>query len=145
MCEPVNFLLEESPLVGGLSLLLKQPGVVFLLLQYLHHGFPQVIAILLEHKILNYEWDLVGETVAGFLEDGVRRLSCRDLGLRPVAAEKPGGSGCMHGRLAKSWWSCLPNSCSVSNHGKVLSGLPNLYSPDIPAGTKNLHGRLASP
>lgn len=86
--EPVDLLLQELPLERGLALLLEQPGILVLFLQDLHHGFLQVIAILLEHEILDYEWDLVGEPLAGLLEEAMRRVSWGGLAPRPVAAER---------------------------------------------------------
>lgn len=74
--------------MGSLILLLKQPGIVLLLLQYLHHGFLQATAILLEHEVLNDERDLVGKTLAGPLEEGIRRVSGGGLGSRPVVAAR---------------------------------------------------------
>lgn len=74
--------------MGGLILLLKEPGIVLLLLQYLQHGFLQAATILLEHKVLNDEWDLVRETLAGPLEEGIRRVSGGGLGPGPAVAER---------------------------------------------------------
>lgn len=67
LAEPVDPVLEQLPLGGHLAVLLQQPGTLVLLLQHLHHGFLQVVAVLPEDEELNQQRDLVGKTLAGFL------------------------------------------------------------------------------
>lgn len=129
LSEPVNLLLQASPLLGCLTLLLEQPGVLLFFLQDLHHGFLQVVAVLLQHKVLNDERDLVGEPLAGLLEGGIRRVSWKGPGPRPVVAQRSPGF----------WMRALsvcevlvvppaPLQCPESNHEKLLSGLPDFMN-----------------
>lgn len=138
--EPVDFLLEELPLGGGLTLLLQQPRVVLPPLQYLHHGLLQQVAILSEHEILDDERDLVGQTVAGFLEEGVRRGAG---GVSPEACgcrEQPWGFW-RHARSPGYVLVVPPTSleCPVSKHGEILSGLPDFNAQVLTRSDTRAH------
>lgn len=126
LSQPKNLLLQEFPLGSCITLLLKQPGIVLCLLQKLHHGFLHLITILLEHKILNDERDLIGEPFAGFLEEGVRGVTWRGLWLQ-------GQVPWIHAK------SCGPvhfHSVVTTNQGKDLFGSPHFHYPGIPSDTK---------
>lgn len=98
--------------------------IVLRLLQKLHHGFLHLITILLEHKILNDELDLITKAVCWFPGRGGKRGQLE-------GSMVAGTSSLIH---AKSWGPVQLHSVVTTNQGKDLFGLPHFHYPGIPSG-----------
>lgn len=66
-------LLQELPLVAGVTAFLQEPVVLVLVLQQLEHGLLELLAVGPENEELDNQRNVAGQAVAGLLEGTVHR------------------------------------------------------------------------
>lgn len=70
MGQPCQPLLQEFPLLAGVTLLLQEPAAGILVLQELEHALLQLISKRLQHEILDDQGNVAGDAVVGLLVEG---------------------------------------------------------------------------
>lgn len=70
MGQPCQPLLQESPLLTGVTLFLQEPAAGILVLQELEHALLQLLSKHLQDEILDDQWNVAGDAVVSLLVEG---------------------------------------------------------------------------
>lgn len=86
LAQPCQPLLQELPLVAGVTALLKEPVVGVLVLEQLQHGLLQLLPVHLQDEVLDDQGDVAGDACGGLLVGKKRSQSPSRRAEGPTAA-----------------------------------------------------------